>query len=391
MNKQRNYTLAALVAALLMGASASGQVFAQAASITGNASIQVEGGVFSSAPSKGDMQRAISAARASLWKNYVARAFSEARARQMVGRERDIEQHLEEFISDFTIVDKDYDKATNTFRVAARGTINTSKVDQYFYTAAATGGAPAATHAATVAGSAAPTSFVFLMLARQAASSRQFDAKVTQVREEGASRSRADSQNDSSRNRRSGSADATTEESSETSVVKTTTGGSVETKSDEVVYRVSSSQDIDTAIGSTVTSGGFEVTSYDDVVANCGGVAPSKIRDEFVASDEMSPAVRKQVIDSVRQCEVRYFAIGTIDTGTSDVDPVSGQRRVAVSVRAQVLDLSRRLPSRVASVGPVMYAGLGKNQSEAMGSALQKAARESARTLLDQLISKGIR
>lgn len=360
-----------------------GAALAQPVPVTGNASITVEGGLLSTTPSKDDMRRAIDAARLSLWKNYAARSFSEARTKQTIGREAEIQARLGDFLSDVTVVDQSFDKATNTFRVAVRGTVNTTLVDQFFQSLA---GDAAPSGAAADAGTSG-NAFAFLMMARQVASVRQFDAKVTQVREDGASHSRRDAEYESAGAR----GQTATIETMETALSKRSTGGSVERKSDQVIYQVQSSQDIDTAIGSTVTTGGYELVSYDDVASNCDGADPARVREEFVAADEMSMAMRKQVIDAVRRCEVRYFGIGTIDAGASDIDPVSGQRRVVVSVRAQVLDVSKRLPTRVASVGPVQFAALGEDQAVATRRALERAARESTRTLMDQLKSRGIR
>ncbi len=366
-------------ALMLLAASAS----AQSIPVTGNASIAIEGGVFSSSPSKDDMQRAIDAARLSLWKNYAARSFSEARTKQMLGREAEIQARLGDFLSDVTVVDKSHDKATNTFRVAVRGNVNATLVDQFFH--GLVGGA--AVGGGSGDANATGNAFAFLMMARQVTLVRQFDAKVIKVEEHSASHGRRDAESESSGAR----GQVGSIESTETALSKRTTGGSVERKSDQVSYQVQSSQDIDTAIGSTITSGGFEMITYDDVASNCQGADPTRVRAEFVAADEMSMAMRKQVIDAVRRCEVRYFGVGTIDSGASDIDPVSGQRRVVVSVRAQVLDVSKRLPTRVASVGPVQFAALGDDQAVATRRALERAARESTRTLIDQLNSKGIR
>ena len=73
-----------------------------------------------------------------------------------------------------------------------------------------------------------------------------------------------------------------------------------------------------------------------------------------------------------------------------DTDPVTGEKRVYVSVRSQVLDLSGMLPRILASVGPVQYAGLGPDQQVAMRNALQSAAKEVASSISDQLKSKGM-
>jgi len=54
-------------------------------------------------------------------------------------------------------------------------------------------------------------------------------------------------------------------------------------------------------------------------------------------------------------------------------------------------DISPKLPRKIGSVGPVQYSGLGPDQSVASRNALQNAARETARSLVDQLNARGIR
>jgi hypothetical protein len=88
---------------------------------------------------------------------------------------------------------------------------------------------------------------------------------------------------------------------------------------------------------------------------------------------------------------VNYFAVGTLDVGLNDVDPVTGNQRVHVSVRGQVWDISKKLPRRIASVGPVQYAGLGPDPEVAMRNALRLSASQSAKVIVDQLNAKGLR
>jgi hypothetical protein len=105
----------------------------------------------------------------------------------------------------------------------------------------------------------------------------------------------------------------------------------------------------------------------------------------------MSAQIRSKVFAAARKCNVRYFSVGTIDIGLKDVDPVTGNKRVYVSVRAQLWDISPMIPRKIGSVGPVQFCGLGPDQSVAGRNALIIAAKETAITLTEQLNAKGVR
>ena len=52
--------------------------------------------------------------------------------------------------------------------------------------------------------------------------------------------------------------------------------------------------------------------------------------------------------------------------------------------------LPEELPKKVASVGPIQYAGLGPDQIVAQRNALILAAREASKSLVDQMNAKGL-
>jgi hypothetical protein len=170
-----------------------------------------------------------------------------------------------------------------------------------------------------------------------------------------------------------------------------TISGSTERREDAVTWEVTSSQDIDSAMGEVLTTAGIEYAAYDDVMINGGGPDPAVIKSEFVKKDDLSAQTRAKVISASRKCDVRYLATGTIDIGLQDVDPVSGNKRVYVSVRANLWDISLTLPRKIGSVGPVQFSGLGPDQSVASRNALIIAAKETALSLVDQLNNKGVR
>jgi len=115
------------------------------------------------------------------------------------------------------------------------------------------------------------------------------------------------------------------------------------------------------------------------------------IQQEFKESDDVSTETRKSILDSTRECEAVYFATGTIDIGVQDTDPVSGLKRVTTSVRGQVWNITKKLPRKVASVGPIQYSGLGQDDQVAKRNALTLSADAAAKVILDQLNSKDLK
>jgi hypothetical protein len=73
-----------------------------------------------------------------------------------------------------------------------------------------------------------------------------------------------------------------------------------------------------------------------------------------------------------------------------DTDPVSGLKRVYVSVNAKVWNIEKRLPKLVASVNSDTFAGLGPNPKVAKNNALKKAATSAAKNIVDQMNAKNL-
>jgi hypothetical protein len=356
-----------------LAATAAGAVFASQVSVLGTYTSTASGGVFSSEPSRQERDAALAGAKLNAWRAYAGR-FTQSRTRQLTAHEKEADAKIDQFLSNVNVVDEEFDKKTGTFKVAVRAVVNETRVDEFF---SQLGGAAKRGDGGLMA---------FIFLARQQDSVKSFDAKRTQIDQVSVSTTAGETTVDSS----SGAAEASGEQASVTKTNKRVTGGSTERKSDRIAYRVSSSENIDAAMSDALTTGGYEIASYADIVAECGGETLEKIRGEYVASDELSVPTRKKLLDGARACEVRFMATGTLDIGAPDTDPVSGSRRVVVSVRGQVLDLQQKLPRRVASVGPIQYSGLGADEQIAMRNALNNAAKASAHALIDQLNAKGI-
>ena len=342
-------------------------LYAQSIDVRGVGTIQYEGSFFSKEPSDADKKNVLESAKISAWKNYVA-GVSGAKQNMLMNNVQNNVVNIDKFFTGFQIVDQKIDPNLKTYTVLIRASINSGLVDQFLESKMVGSGSSSG----GVQQQSKDSLFSFLFMARRATSIRQFDARKTKVQEATTSASTDDS----------GGVTATS---------KKTTGGSTLRKEDDVTYAVTSSQDMDSAMGEVLNTSKIDYAGYDDIVSSCKGPAVAQFKDEFVNTDELSPQTRSRIINAARECGVRYFAYGTMDTGVSDIDSVSGNRRVFVSVRSQLWDISQKLPRKIGSVGPVQYSGLGPDQSVASRNALQNAARETARSLVDQLNARGIR
>ncbi len=355
-------TYSALLCAILL--SISQGAWADRIEVKGVGTYSFEGKLFSSDnPSDAEKQLGLAEAKKSAWKGFVAK--QNASQQQMISKnEQHFLENIDKYIIDAVILDSSKDANLKTLTVVARVAFNDVAVSQYLQQASGGAGSSGAC--------SSDSTFAFLFMARKQTSIKQFDERRTDVqRSTTASTKAADK--------------AVTNES----VVQS--GGNTLRKEDEVTYAVSSSQDLDTAMNEGLSASGIEPVSYEDIVGTCKAPAPKSFQSEYVSADEMSPKTRSAVFAAARACDVRYFASGTVDTGVASRDPVSGGYQVFVSVRAQLMDLSQKLPRKVGSVGPKTFSGLGPDQGVAARNALVAATKETARTLVEQLNAKGIR
>lgn len=359
---------------IVMGAAflATAISAAHATEVRGKADVPYKSGLFSKGPGPELRQQAINEAKTVAWKRYTS-SFNPARMHSYQTVENDILSNLDQYLIDISILDETVTQDSQLFSVAIRASINEAALNAKLNAAG--------TSASGNVGGGELFSFVFV--AREVESLKSFDARRTDIRME---------ENELSANQQSAArGGAASIDESSTSMRKTTHGGSTMRKANELSYRIRSGSDVDAAMTETLSGYGFDVVGYPDVVANCGGTSPDMINKEFSETDEMSIDSRKGAINAARDCDVNYFAVGTLDIGLSDLDPVTGNQRVNVSVRGQVWDISKKLPRRIASVGPVQYAGLGPDSEVAMRNALRLSAAQSAKVIVDQLNAKGLR
>lgn len=356
--------IVALTASLLLTTHA----FAEKVEVKGIGTIPYSGAVFSKDPSNDEKKKAIDAAKQSAWKNYVT-TFNISKQQMVAASEKSINSNLDKFITEMQIIDQKMDKDLKTFSVVVRVGFDSGAVDQYIQSASL--GAEKNKYNPET-----ESAFSFLFTARKATSIKQFEERKTKVKKGEASSTATADENGVSTS-------ASSEESS---------GGSTLRQEDKLTYAVTSSQDIDAAMGEVLNASGINYAGYDDVVGTCGGPSADQFQNEYVNNDELTAQTRAKIINAAKACEIKYFAIGTVDIGVNDTDPVSGNKRVFVSVRAQLWDIGAKpLPRKIGSVGPVQFSGMGPDQAVASKNALNVAAKETAKSLVDQLNAKKVR
>ena len=113
-------------------------------------------------------------------------------------------------------------------------------------------------------------------------------------------------------------------------------------------------------------------------------------KEDFRTGEDISGKTRRDAAKGARMVEVPYLAVGTLDIGVKETDSATGLVKVYVTVTGKMISVKNRFPKTVASVGPVLVAGLGPNQSVAERNALKKASATAATELVNQLNFKSV-
>ena len=286
----------------------------------------------------------------------------------------EITQNIDQYIIDYVILSEKTDKDSKRYSIVMRASVNSSRLDSVM-----------SMNSAVVNSPEKDRSYItFVFVAREQTSTKSYDdRKYTRTDE-----SRSEDGHEYEADSRSGSKYAGEVNSSKT----TTTGGSVTRKSDKIEYDVSSADSANIAMSKVLTEAGFEVVDADYLAEETGGLLSMKaFKDDYRHGDDITGETRRNAVKALHQVDVPYLAVGTLDVGMKDIDPVTGLTRLYVTVTGKVISLKNRFPKTVAAVGPIQYSGLGPNQTVARNNALQLAAESAGQTLTQQLNSKGIR
>ena len=314
---------------------------------------------------------------------------SPAGMRAFAQRRAQFEAQVDRYVLSFVVLDENDDKASKTYTVVVRADINAALLKGDLDAGSAT--------ASVDRGQRSLMALVFV--ARTQASAQAFDDKVyarvdtssnaeqdvgyRERSSEGEAISGSRVSTDGSRGQRvTATGNSTT---------TTTTGGSVTRRAEQVQWQVGNTAEINTAMVGVLASAGYETVEAEYVEGESRGLLSlERIRRDYSQGNDLTPDVMRSTVDGVRNAGIPLLAIGTLDVGVRDIDPVSGQPRVFVTVTAKVLDVQGRFPRTVSSVGPIQFSGIGPTETVARTNALAGASEKAAQMIADELNARGV-
>jgi hypothetical protein len=322
-------------------------------------------------------QEAIHKAKLNAIERYIADT-NAARSRVFDQQRGNIATHVDDYVLGTTVLSDENDKSAKTYSVVIRAEINNTRLLNDLG-----GGAASASDVA----SSQHNTLTFLFLARGQSSVQAFDAKVYKRADADTSSSRKTNEGESIRGNSVSTSDSVDLHASATM----TTGGSTTRKADKIDWTVSRASEINTAMTGVFADAGYDVVEADQVEGASNGLLNiDQIRGAYSHGDDLPSKLTHDATLGVQQAGIGLFALGTLDVGMQDTDPVSGNTRVYVTVTGKVYNVQGRFARTLSSVGPVQYAGLGPDASIARINALKVAAEKTAQQMVDELNSKGL-
>ena len=280
----------------------------------------------------------------------------------------EIDANINDFVLSHTIISDDFDKKKKTARIVLRATLNEPMLlDALLGTSAS--------------GNNAYMTFVFV--AREqvgTVSESNKEATQTKSRTQGIARQRADN-----------AAQQTKTQSQTVGVRKRE-----ENIEDDILWDVSTSNEVDAAMGDVFTDAQYLVIPATVVGADTGNTLNVEaFMSDYATGQDVTPQTRRDAYKRLAELkgtdeEIEYLAMGTLDIESSTIDEATGNYRVAVAVTGEVLSILQR-GAAVAKVGPETQIGEGPTLLVARNNALKLAAESVASDLVAKLSGRNIR
>lgn len=173
------------------------------------------------------------------------------------------------------------------------------------------------------------------------------------------------------------------------STVTSETGGSTVSRASESTWRVMPSANLNQVFVAQFSQAGYDVIESAMVESDKFKVAD--IENDYKTGNDLQPKTLRAVAMGMKDAQIPFIALGTLDVGLPAKDPQTGLMRVSVTVNAKVWDVTKLIPRTRVAVGPVSYAGVGPSDDEARGSALKLAASSAAQELSSRMTTMGMR
>jgi hypothetical protein len=297
--------------------------------------------------------------------------------------------NLDRYILEAAIVSEEDRTDTKQYAVTVRVRLNVAALHNAIKDNSAVSGAA----------KSAKSSITFLFVARQVNDQTVYDAHVYQRLDASTKVNGTRSVAENGTEGESISKDQVSTNASKTSTGSALTnasvtverGGSTTHKASETTWRIFPASGLGNVFMGSFGNAGFKVTEAADVEPNSGGkLHVVAVQDDYKSGQDLKSQTLADVEAGLRNAQIPFLAFGTLDVGFESTDAATGLHRVSVTVNAKVLDVTATIPERVATVGPIQYAGLGPTEGEAQTNALKIAAQNASRELISQMTNAGI-
>jgi hypothetical protein len=334
-------------------------------------------GSFSKDAKPEDVKDAEKQALLAAWNKYIGTCMDAGRMQEYLARGSEILGNLDNYLLDKKLNHK-VDKKSKTITAEALLTVNQALIDGLFTQASGGGDGDGAY-------------MVWIFAAKQAAYTAGGDTTTydADVQKDSSSRNLTSAEIVSAQDDTTEVESTLIENNASSSSSGQTTQRGTETTAVIRDYELVSTADFSTKMSSVLALANYEPIEYVDLVNECGGEEPDIVEEELALNGKMSRETRKSVITAARDCEIEYLAIGTIDINQPRKSSVEGYN-VTLSITGEVLSLAKRLPKKVAAIGPVQAQAGGLEDNTAVRSALNLAGDATANEIVSRLNAKGI-
>jgi hypothetical protein len=314
---------------------------------------------------------------------------SAAKARLFDEHRDEYARQIDRYVLSIVTLREDNDKKNKAYTVVVRAEINASLLTADLN----------ANSAMNNTDSQARSLLTFVFISRMQESSRAFDPSVTRRIDTNTGAKVDDNYRESSsEGEKIGAARISTDgekSGSHETEVSTTISETIQRSTlrqrDQVTWSVANASEVNTVMTGVFSNAGYEVVDAEYVEGDSGGkLSIERIRNEFSTGNDLGSEVLRSTVDGVRNADIPFLAYGTLDVGMQDIDPLTGNVRIAVTVTGKVLDVTGRFPRTVSAVGPVQYFGLGPDASVARTNALVQAAEKASERMVDELNVKNV-
>jgi len=324
---------------------------------------------------------AIEKAKLSAWSKYTA-SFNSEKTAAYLKRENEFTGNLDDYITDFVVLDSNCSKSQRVYTISLRVSINANKMDSLLITASGN---------SQMRADLKGQGIMYFVVPRETDDADIFDARRTTQ-----SQTNKSLEADEMVSESDGSMSITETSTQRESV---TSGGKTKQQRTNRTYIIGDLTDAESQIGNVLTTLGMKAMSasrLENMGVNRMGYSPfvKDVLDQFSGKvgdygANISPQTREEIINmisDVGQGRIAYFMLGTMDTSTPRTDPDTGAVKMDVLVNIQLYKIDDFFGAEVvATVGPEIKSAFGETDVIAKTEALKKAFAEATNTLIFKL------